>query len=665
MAAPVLLRFVTAVITRDRIQSHPESLPVRRLLRFLSTWLIAFTCVGLRAATYVVPPDEAMIARADVIVIASALHSHVQRSAALGIETITVFAVEEVLKGGSTVTDGLRVHSPGGLIEDKNHNMEVEIVPGAPSFDDGVRVLLFLKKTPDGDYATADLGLGFFGFAMDDLGHHVIVRSASDLVGWNPDGSVHVEPHRDVERFLGFIRATVEGRRAANNYTIATSPLIDENHSSSIANHWQPKTQSAFTVMQYTLASNGANENSAGSRWTTFPAAVSWNRGNTGINVTNGGNDLINNAFAAWNGEVSSNVNFVLSTFDANVNGIRQPFDGVNNIVFEKDGTAFGVSPFSCSTGGVLGTGGIHRAINDPSNIVNGELFFQISETDVSMNQGVGACLPGGANTLTMGNLQTAVTHEFGHCLSFRHSDQSRTLTQLCTSQVNYDCTSAALMNHILLDGDNGALTAWDRRAVEALYPAPAAPTNVIATVGPAGNVGLTWTAVSGAMSYTVYRTADNSSYLNVGTPVTNQFTDGSALPDTAYLYKVTATISGVESPFSNRDLATTVVFTDPVLAAQSTPVKAVHITELRKAVDAVRKLANGGNANGFNYTDPAVTAQSTAVKRIHIIDLRNALNPARSTLGLPALSYTDQTITPQSTRVKAVHFAELRNGVL
>jgi hypothetical protein len=654
---------VTSVIIGAASQTHPESLHVSRLFRFLLSCLIALSCVGLHAATYVVPPDEAMIGRADVIVIARALHSHAQRSDG-SIETVTVFAVEDVLKGDATLADGLRVHSPGGMIEGKAHEVEVEIVPGAPSFVDGVRVLLFLKKTPDGDYATADLGLGLFGFATDDLGHRVIVRTASEITGWNPDGSTYEEPHRDAGRFLGFIRDIVNRRPAIKDYTIQSSPLVGENHVSGTS-RLQPRALSAFTVVQYTLASSAANENSTGSRWTTFPGPVSWNRGNTGINVTNGGNDLINAAFAAWNGEVSSNVNFVLSTFDANLNGIRQPFDGVNNIVFEKDGTAFGVAAFSCSQGGVLGTGGIHRAINNPANIVNGELFFQISETDVSMNQGVGACLPGGANTLSMGNLQTAVTHEFGHCLSFRHSDQSRTLTQLCTSQANYDCTTAALMNHILLSGDNGVLTAWDIRAVEALYPAPAAPANVIATVAPTGNVSLTWTAVNGAMSYTVYRTANNANYANVGAPVTNDFTDSSAAPNTAYLYKVTATISGVESPFSNKDLATTVVFTDSVLALQSTSVKAVHITGLRTAVDAVRKLANGGNANAFNYTDPAVTPQSTVVKRIHVIDLRNALDPARAALGLPALSYADQTITQQTTRVKASHFAELRNGVL
>lgn len=219
-------------------------------------------------------------------------------------------------------------------------------------------------------------------------------------------------------------------------------------------------------------------------------------------------------------------------------------------------------------------------------------------------------------------------------------------------------------MNHILLEGDNGALTAWDRRAVEALYPSPAAPANLVAVAVPSG-VSLTWAAVTGAMSYSVYRTADNVNYSKVGTPVTNLFTDASAAPNTAYLYKVTAVISGVESAFSNKDLATTILFTDPVLGVQSTVIKAVHITELRTAIDAVRKLANGGVANPFGYADPSITAQSTGVKKVHLTDLRNALDSARATLGLSPLAYTDPAIVQQSTAVKAAHFAELRNGVM
>lgn len=191
-----------------------------------------------------------------------------------------------------------------------------------------------------------------------------------------------------------------------------------------------------------------------------------------------------------------------------------------------------------------------------------------------------------------------------------------------------------------------------------------AAPTNVVATAASSTSVSLTWTAAASATSYTVYRSANNVTYSNVGTPGTNSFTDNTAAANTAYLYKVTATGPGGTSADSNKDLATTTIFTDPTLSAQSSQLKTAHITELRTAVNAVRKLANSGVSNDFSFTDTTLTAQSTQVKRLHVIDLRTALDAARVALGLTALTYTDSTITIQSTQVKALHVSELRNGV-
>lgn len=632
-----------------------------RFLRTLVSLLVALVCVGVSAATYVVPSDEALIGRTDSIVIARALHSHVEESGERGIETVTEFAVEEVLKGQASLGDGIRVRSPGGTIETKKNETKAKMVPGAPRFVDGDRVLLFVKKIGADDYATTDLGLGLFGFATDDAGHRVLIRGDTEIRGWNPDGSVHHEPRREADRFLEFVRDVVRNRPAANDYTIRANPLVSDSRSIT-QTHLKSAPLSTLTVTQYTFATT--TENSQGCRWKTFPAAVNWNRGNTEINAGNGGSDLINAAFASWNGEPSSNVNYVLASTNANTNGINDVKDGVNNVVFEKDLTASGISAYSCSAGGVLGMGGVNLAVTDATNIVNGEVFYKSTEGDVSMNQGTGPCLPGGTGQLSIGNYLSAMTHEFGHTLGFRHSDLSRDNSQACANLGSYDCSSSAIMNHLLIPGLAGALTAWDQRAVEALYPAPAAPVNAVATAVTATSVSVTWTAVTGAMSYTVYRSANNSTYSNVGTAVTNSFVDSTASAGTAYLYEVTATLWGVESATSNRDLATTVIFTDPALNAQSTPIKAVHITELRTAVDAVRRLANGGVANNFDYTDPVITPQSTPVNAIHVIELRSALDAARATLGLSPLSYTDPTIVPLSTLVKPVHFVELRNGV-
>jgi Subtilase family len=184
------------------------------------------------------------------------------------------------------------------------------------------------------------------------------------------------------------------------------------------------------------------------------------------------------------------------------------------------------------------------------------------------------------------------------------------------------------------------------------------APGSVSAQLMSATNVSVAWTGVFGAQTYRVYRTANNSTWTLAGSSPGTQFLDTTAAPGTAYLYKVRAVDpSGNESVDSNKALATTVVFTDVTLTAGTTPVKAVHFTELRTAVNAVRLLNGTG---GFPFTDPTLNA-STAVKRIHLTELRGALDEVRTPLGLPSYPYTDPTIAAGSTPIRRAHIHDLR----
>lgn len=112
-------------------------------------------------------------------------------------------------------------------------------------------------------------------------------------------------------------------------------------------------------------------------------------------------------------------------------------------------------------------------------------------------------------------------------------------------------------------------------------------------------------------------------------------------------------------SDFTSVDAATTIVFTDATLSSAITA-KAVHITQLRTAVNAKRIAAGLAAAT---FTDSTITAQSTTIKDEHITELRTALDAARAAIGLAALVYTDSTITPQSTPMKSAHVTELRSG--
>lgn len=197
-------------------------------------------------------------------------------------------------------------------------------------------------------------------------------------------------------------------------------------------------------------------------------------------------------------------------------------------------------------------------------------------------------------------------------------------------------------------------------QSIAATGAALAAPPSLVATAANTASVSIAWGPVAGADSYTIERSVDNVAFTPIGITPGSSMTDGGRTANTAYLYRATArTAGGTTSGLSNRDIATTIVFTDPSLLAGLTDIKAVHLTQLRTAVNAVRALS--GLPAG-SYTDPILTS-GTITKRLHITELRTFLDLARSTLSVPAITYTDPTITEDVTLMKATHIEQLRNG--
>jgi hypothetical protein len=99
--------------------------------------------------------------------------------------------------------------------------------------------------------------------------------------------------------------------------------------------------------------------------------------------------------------------------------------------------------------------------------------------------------------------------------------------------------------------------------------------------------------------------------------------------------------------------------FTDSTLTAATTPAKAVHVAELRTAVNTMRGQAGLGAAT---FADP--TLDGGPIKRAHIIELRAAIDAVYDQVGQTRPSYTDGTITAGATLIRRLHIAELRNAV-
>ncbi|HEU4886272.1 MAG TPA: CAP domain-containing protein [Thermoanaerobaculia bacterium] len=184
---------------------------------------------------------------------------------------------------------------------------------------------------------------------------------------------------------------------------------------------------------------------------------------------------------------------------------------------------------------------------------------------------------------------------------------------------------------------------------------APAAPAGVSAIATSSTQVQVTWNAVTGATSYEIYRRNPGGAFTLRGTSLTTSYTD-SASSHTAYLYRVRAVNAGGSSGDSASALATTVMFTNDPLAG-GVAVRAVHLGELRTAVNAVR--AQAGLSAG-TYTDAAATG--VVIKAVHITQLRSSLDAAMSALALTTGGWTDASLS--SVRIKATHVQEIRNRV-
>ncbi len=502
--------------------------------------LVSGVATETLAVTYVVPRDRFEIERATAIVVGRVLSSHSEDSR-YGIETVTEVALEEAIKGNAG--NILRIHEPGGVLGGM-----IREIPGAPRFADGERVLLLLYQREDGEYTVSDLQLGSFRFAKDVSGRELVVRNESELEGWDPDGSIHREQHRAAEPFLGFIRSVVRGDAVTEDYVVSRVPL----RATSTA---LPAVRSVtFTATSYMLYYGTG----LGTRWNVFPAAVHWNQGNTETGALGSGTPQITAAFTTWN---AGGTNYVLSSATPNSNGFLDASDGVNNFVFEKNLTSAGLQPFSCTSGGALGMGGMTKAgFGAGLHVFHGETFATTLEADVSMNQGLSACT---TSQVTPDMFLTVIVHELGHSLGFRHSDQTRQLNAACSTDPTLDCSSGAVMNHILVPGLNGKLQPWDNAALSSVYGAGPACTPPAISGQPIGSTitsGSSAQLSAGAngtspLSYQwfVGVSGDSSSPVGGGTTATISV---SPLVSTSYWVRVT----GPCAPVANSSTATVTV---------------------------------------------------------------------------------------------------------
>lgn len=575
-------------------------------------------------AVLIVPADDEMIDRADAIVIARVAELNGAFDIGGDIVTNIDVVVVRVIKGELAAQQTIRLRELGGVV-----GTQAMFVSESATFWKDNQALLFLSQRADGSWSTWGASLGKFDFVRDADGRELTVRwatQASTSSLWTPEGLPHEEQFRETDRFLEYVGRRVGMKAAPRDKRPprvhgATSPaeadyLVPPPKATSSPHGWDPETTAAYPPSAYT---------SGTFRWDVFDQGKSVS---FYVSGTQPGYDSIGaaqRALAAWTNDPGSNVDYRY----AGTNSRGFVSDGVNTIVYNS------------ATDVPAGAIGYAKWMANAEHTYKGERFYSISEGDVVIRSNI---------NVSQKVFEEAVTHEVGHTLGFRHSDQG------------VPSSTAAVMKAVLSGAYGSTLGPWDIEAVRTVYTSTATapdvgtPANLVATATSATSIVVTWSAASNATEYELERATILGQFATRVRVTGRSFTDTAVSANTTYLYRVRAVAGSTSSTYSNIDHATTIGFADDPLIPGVTVIQAIHLTQLRIAVNAMRVAAA---LPPMSWTDPSPLGDS--VKAVHITELRSGLAAALAALGKTA-SFTDTVA--RGTTVRAVHFQELRNLV-
>jgi hypothetical protein len=387
------------------------------------------------AAVFVVPPDADMVKAADMIVVGRASSARGDIAYNGDITTITTFEVERILKGDSFLTE-VNVRDLGGEVYGRAMG-----VSGGVSYRPGERVLIFLQRDRNGDWTTYGMSLGKFNFARDRAGNSVLVRwlFQSDALTYDASMRPYHDNARDAEGFIRNIEGIVSGANRSGNSRRRT-----------VTSPGEPSVSAELNEGSYTVVDSGpyvADQSiyppsaytQGNFRWIKFDSGGS---ATFYVSGRQPGYDDIGAAqrgLAAWTNDPQSNVNYV--------------YGGMRTATFAQDG--FNTIVYNSSSDVPAGAIGYSKWYASGSHTYKGETFYTTTEGDVVMKAGL---------TISQAAFDEAVTHELGHTLGFRHSDQGT------------PASSDAVMNSVVSGTHGARLAQWDIDAVSTVYTGASNP---------------------------------------------------------------------------------------------------------------------------------------------------------------------------------------------
>jgi hypothetical protein len=408
---------------------------------FLTACALLLIVQAASATTFIVPTDDELIAKANAIVIGTVEGSFVQDTEGM-IETVYEVRLERSVKGALRADELIRIVEPGGVLPDRG-----VLVDGAPEYRQGERVLVFLTREK-GQWHTTDLILGKFRFTTSTRGDRVLVRDTEDVVGWDQAGRVHREKVRMEQGFMQFIDERVHGRKALANYVVDASS-VTLAPDAQIGTHALEANAAPFPGETYV-----SWVSSTPPRWPAMSAGVAfWKRSDQNIaGAADGGVSVIQNGLAAWTNDCASIINLSYAGQRATASANH---DGINVVEYnDPQGRVSG----SWTGSGTVAITFLSYAGN---HTFNSRSWLNITDADVVFQDGYPA---------TNASFASAMTHELGHGIGWRHSNQDYATKGTCNSAVE-ECTSAAIMNSSVSANYGYALQPFDQHAAESVYP--------------------------------------------------------------------------------------------------------------------------------------------------------------------------------------------------
>jgi len=405
--------------------------------------------------------DEALVDLAPGIVVARVVSVEPASAPRLPSTDYSV-EVERTLKGrvpGST----LSVRVPGGI----GPNGLGFHVFGAPRFEVGDRVILFVSPTTDGTFRLYQLMLGAFHERRVD-GERLALRDFAEtreveVPGVRSEKELReARAPRRLDAFVHWIADRARGEQRERDYFLQPSEISDE-----VRNQLE-----AFRLFEDPL--DGLNL-----RWFAFDGGETITfqvdeDGQPGLTLQQFQTAVLRGAFA-WSIVPGTNIRYTASGTTAATGGLSVSNDSVNGVTTEdpNHNGQFG-GPYNCVFGGVLAIGGPWFTAATMAG-PGGEQFHRIVEGDVITNQNIGCFFDASADRQAAAD--ELFTHELGHTLGIAHSCGDAA-AGLCNTPLENEAIMRATVHD---DGRGARLHDDDRRAARALYPSslftPAIPT--------------------------------------------------------------------------------------------------------------------------------------------------------------------------------------------